>query len=116
MNYVIRQGRRIEVETLETGVVPKRRRAEPFVKVPLSLAAAMTKATKSPRALVGILVLHEAWKAKGKPFAVSNIKLVKYGVSREVKRRALAELESSGLILVRRQHKQAPVVTLLRLK
>ena len=116
-NYVVRHGRRIEIRNLELGVVPgdqlRRRRPDPFVKVPLKWAAAATKATKTPQTLVWVLLLHEAWRTKGSAFSLSNAKLAKYGISREVKRRALAALETAGLITVDRHHGRAPVVTLL---
>ena len=113
MNYVLRQGRKIEVDTVATGVSSRRRQKDPFVKVPLRVMAAITKATRTPKAMVGILLLHEAWKAKGASFTLSNVKLARYGISREVKRRALAEFEASGLILVKRRNSQTPVVTVL---
>ena len=114
MRHVIRQGRRIAVETVETGMAPQRRRqqVDPFVKVPLQWAAAAAKATRTPKALVWVLLLYEAWKAKGVPFPLSNEKLARLGVSRETKRRALAEIEASGLCAVERRAGRAPVVTL----
>jgi hypothetical protein len=114
-HYVSRQGRRIAVETIETGVVPDRRRQQldPFVKVPLRWAVAAAGATKTPKALVWLVLLHEAWKAKGAPFSLSNARFARNGVSRETKRRALAKLEASGLITVERRHGRAPVVTLI---
>ena len=111
MNYVIRQGKRIEVVPIETGAAPKRRRADPFVKLPLPLAAAIATATKTPKAMVWILLLYEAWKAKGKPFTLSNVKLARYGLSRERKRQVLAEMVAAGLITVHQQGKQSTIVT-----
>jgi hypothetical protein len=111
MNYVIRQGKRIEVVPIETGAGPKRHRADPFVKLPLPLAATIAKATRTLRAMVWILVLYEAWKARGKPFRLSNVKLARYGVNRERKRQALAKMEAAGLITVHQQGKQSTIVT-----
>jgi hypothetical protein len=113
MNYVTRQGRRIAVETVETGITIRRRRAPPFVKVPLSLAAALAKATKTPKAMLWMLLLYEAWRAKGKPFTLSNVKLARYGVNRERKRQALAEMKAAGLIMVEQKGKQSPIITFL---
>jgi hypothetical protein len=112
-NYVLRQGRRIAVETLKTNTLPKRHRTDLFAKVPLAWAAAAAKATKTPKAMVWVLLQHMAWQTKCVTFPLSNAVMAKYGVSREVKRRALAALESSGLILVERRHGRAPVVTLI---
>src|SRR3974390_2882383 len=113
MNYVTRQGRRIAVETVETGITIGRRRAPPFVKVPLSVAAALAKATKTPKAMVWMLLLYEAWRAKGKPFTLSNVKLARYGVNRERKHQALAEMKAAGLIMVEQKGKQSPIITFL---
>ena len=112
-NYVIRQGKRIAVETIKTGAPPKRHQTNSFAKVPLTWAAAAAKATKTPRAMVWVLLQHMAWQTNGATFPLSNAVLAKHGVSREVKRRALAALESSGLILVERRHGRTPVVTLV---
>jgi len=112
-NYVIRQGEHIAVETIKSDTKPNRHRTDSFAKVPLSWAAAAAKATKSPRAMVWVLLQHMAWRNDGAPFPLSNALLAKHGVSREVKRRALAALEAAGLIVVERRHGRAPVVTLI---
>jgi hypothetical protein len=44
---------------------------------------------------------------------LSNAALVKYGVKREAKRRALASLEAAGMIKVERLPGRATIVTLL---
>jgi CRP-like cAMP-binding protein len=111
MTYVIRQDRRIEVESLETGIKP-RLRAEPFVKVPLSWAVKAAKATKTKKALVWIELLYVSWKTKSTTFPLSNERLD--GVTRYTKYRALRELEAEGLLTVKRQRKKAPLVTLIR--
>jgi hypothetical protein len=100
MNYVIRGGRRIEVETIETGIgaKPWRRQTNSFAKVPLEWAARAAKATRTPQALVWVILLHMAWQAKGLPFPLPNTALARYGVSREMKRRALTALEFAGLV------------------
>jgi hypothetical protein len=93
----------------------KRKKAEPFVRVPLWWAAAATKATKTPAALVCIHLLYASWKAKSLTFPLSNGRLKQSGVSREVKRRVLRDLEVAGLIVVERRHGKAPRVTLVLL-
>jgi hypothetical protein len=113
MNYVSRHGRRIEVETLNTGVKPKRKLVEPFVKVPLHWASKAAKATRTSKAMVWVWLLHSSWKAKSPTFPLPNGKLKHDGVSRFIKRRALRELETAGLITVERRHGKTPVVTLL---
>jgi hypothetical protein len=114
-DYVIRHGRKIAVETVETNVKPTpRRQAEPFAKVPLEWAVKAAKATRTPQALVWVLLLRLAWQAKDKPFPFSNAALARCGVNREAKRRTLAALEAAGLVKVERQHGRSPIVTLVR--
>jgi hypothetical protein len=112
-NYVIRQGERIAVDTIKSGAPSKRHRANSFAQVPLAWAAAAARATKTPRAMVWVVLQHMAWQNNRSSFPLSNAVLAQHGVSREVKRRALAALESSGLIAVERRHGRAPVVTLI---
>jgi hypothetical protein len=112
-DYVIRQGERVAVETIKPDAKPIRQRTDTFSKVPLGWAAAAAKATKTPRAMVWVLLQHLAWQNDRAAFPLSNAVLVKYGVSREIKRRALAALEAAGLIVVERRHGRAPIVTLI---
>jgi hypothetical protein len=112
MNYVFRHGRRIEVETLDPGG-PKRRRADPFVQVPLRWAIEATKAMRTPKALVWVRLLHLRWKYKAQTFCLPNKWLEEQGVSRFVKNRTLNELEANGLIAVERRPHKSPRITLL---
>jgi hypothetical protein len=63
--------------------------------------------------MVWILLMYEAWRAKGKSFTLSNIKLARYGINREMKRQALAELEAAGLITVTQQGRQSPSIKMV---
>jgi hypothetical protein len=78
----------------------KRKKTEPFVMVPLWWVEQATRATRTPKALVCIWLLHLAWKAKSSTFSLPSGKLSKKGASRYTKRRALRELEAAGLITV----------------
>jgi DNA-binding transcriptional ArsR family regulator len=98
---------------LEAAAPTKRKRAEPFVKVPLWWIEAAAKATRSPATLVMIELLHVAWKAKSSTFPLPNGRLKKLGVSREAKRRALRDLERAGLITVERPTRKTPIVSLI---
>jgi len=62
---------------------------------------------------VWILLLRLAWKARSSTFPLPNEKLERDGVSREVKRRALRDLEAAGLITVDRRHGRSPRVTIV---
>jgi len=98
---------------LEAAAPTKRKRAEPFVKVPLWWIEAAAKATRSPATLVMIELLHAAWKAKSPTFPLPNGRLQRLGVNRETKRRVLRTLEEGGLIRVKRPSRKTPIVTLL---
>ena len=93
----------------------KRKKPEPFAIVPLSWAKRMTAATHTKRALVGIVLLHMAWKTKRTTFPLPNGQLAKLGVSRQTKRRALADLERAGMITVERPSRKTPIVTMVGL-
>jgi ribosomal protein S19E (S16A) len=93
----------------------KRKKQEQFVKVPLWWAAEAAKATRTPVMLVLIELLHRSWKARSLTFPLPNGSLKKYGVSRDIKRRVLCDLEEAGLITVERRHGKAPLVTLVTL-
>jgi hypothetical protein len=90
-----------------------KKKTEPFVKVPLWWMTEATKLTRTPAALVCIHLLHASWRARSLTFTLSNGSLKKCGVSREIKRRVLRDLEAGGLIKVERRSGRAPVVTLV---
>jgi hypothetical protein len=99
---------------LEAAAPKKRKRkTEAFANVPLWWMARAAKATKTPGALVCVYLLYAAWKAKGKPFTLSNAWLEKHGVSREVKCRVLRKLEAAGLIAVKWRRGRGPSLVLL---
>jgi hypothetical protein len=98
---------------LEAAAPVKRKKADPFVKVPLWWAEAAAKATRTLKALVWIELLHAAWKTKRLTFPLPSGKLEKKGVARETKRRALRELELAGLIKVTWRRGKTPDVTIV---
>jgi hypothetical protein len=81
--------------------------------VPLERVAAAFKVLRQPLAMVWLVLLYEAWRAKGKPFTLSNVRLRQYGISRHSKYRALAAGEAAGIIQVNRAGKQAAEITML---
>jgi hypothetical protein len=116
MNYVFRRGRKIDVETIDTGIGPsktRRREADLFAKAPLQWMGTAAQATRCPQAFILIWLWHMAWWTRSTSFPLSNIALARYGISREVKRRTLVALEAAGLILVEWRKNQAPTVTLI---
>jgi hypothetical protein len=90
-------------------------RAEPFVQVPLWWIEIAAKRIKSPATLVLIELLYAAWKAKSSTFPLPNVRLQRMGVSREIKRRVLRDLERNGVILVGRKPRRTPIITLIGL-
>jgi hypothetical protein len=100
---------------LEAAAPVKRKKAAPFVKVPLSWLEQVTKATRSPQQVfVGVWLLHLRWKAKSPRFSVPNAQLAKYGIDRRSKRLALASLAEAGVIAIERAACKSPIVTLRR--
>jgi hypothetical protein len=109
--YVIRHGRRIEVETLDTGVAAKPKRqakGEPFVVVPLRWARLAVKDGGLMEFFICADLLHRAWKAKGKSFVMPNTKCV----SPKVKYRVLRALAAAKLITVEWRHGKSPLITM----
>jgi hypothetical protein len=87
-----------------------------FVIVPLWWAEQAAQATRTPKAMVWVWLLHLSWANMGKKtFRVPNGRLRDRGVSPDVKTRALEELEQAGLIQVTRETGKSPTVTLLYL-
>src|SRR5262249_31315332 len=91
------------VRTERIAVAPVRcKQTEPFVKVPLWWIEIAAKAARSPATLVLVELLYARWKANSSTFPLPNVRLKKLGVSREIKRRMLRDLERGGLIAVDR--------------
>jgi hypothetical protein len=92
---------------------PKPHTKEAFVRMPLWWAAAATKATRTPKALVCIELLYASWKARSPTVSLSSARLKQLGVDPRTKCRALRELEAAGLISVEWIPGRSPLVTLL---
>src|SRR5262245_2116322 len=93
----------------------KTKNPDQFVKVPLWWAEQASQATRTPKAMAWIRLLHLSWAAHSKTFRLPNDRLRSRGVSCDVKRRALRDLEKAGLIQVTRESGKSPTVTLLYL-
>ena len=91
----------------------RRKKTEPFVMVSLTLAGRAAVATDSQKVMVWLWLTYRAWKTRSNKIAVPNGALAEFGVSREIKRRALLQLEAAGLIAVDRKSRKTPEVTLL---
>ena len=96
------------------GRTPKKTKSpDLFAKVPLWWAVQAAQATRTPKAMVWIWLLHLAWRARSNTFRLPSERLRVRGVSRFTKMRALRELEAAGLIQVVRERGKSPTVTLL---
>jgi hypothetical protein len=101
---------------LEAAAPKKRKkRVEPFVQVPLWWIEVAANDVSSPKTLVLIELLYAAWKAKSSTFPLPNVRLAKLGVSREIKRRVLRDLERRPVIRVERSPGKTPIITLIGL-
>jgi hypothetical protein len=100
---------------LDAAAPVKRKKIEPFVKVPLWWMAAAAKATNNRKALVAVELLRASWKAKSSTFPLPNGRLTKLGIHRETKRRAIRDLERAGLITVERPARKTVMITLVTL-
>ena len=84
-----------------------------FVQVPLWWAEQAAQATRTPKAMVWVWLLHLAWTSRSKTFRLPSERLRVRGVSHDTKGRALRDLEEAGLIQVVREVGKSPTVTLL---
>ena len=66
----------------------------------------------SAAALVWVELLRLRWKTQRTTFPLPSNRLKKLGVSRDVKRRVLYDLERAGLISIERRSRKTPIVTL----
>jgi hypothetical protein len=102
VHYVIRHGKRIAVETLETGIVPKRRKRDydAFIMLNHKDAVAGFSTIGCPAALVWCALIYQAWKNKSNAIRVPTALLRSWGVSRWTWARTLTKLDRGGLIRI----------------
>jgi hypothetical protein len=107
--HVIRNGQRIEVETLDTGIVPKKRR-EPFkahwVKFPLEWIEVLQRSKSKGAYQLALAILLEALKRQycGGEIVLSTTVT---RMSRATRMRAAKELVELGLIETEQKGKHA---------
>jgi hypothetical protein len=95
--------------------VRRKKTTEAFVMIPLWWVEKAAEATKSPATLVLVELWRRRWEMQRTTFPLPNARLAKLGVSRDVKRRVLHELERAGLITIERRPRKTPIVTLVLL-
>jgi hypothetical protein len=114
--YVIRHGRRIEIETHVTGISPKpRRRRRDFIMTTRAQSDRLDRATCFASERIFRHLQFLSFKARGKPVRLANAALAQRSIGRNGKRAALAELECLGLIQVVRRRHHSPEVIILDL-
>lgn len=114
--YVIRNGRRIEVETLPSRVAPKRRQRDSHhIGCPLEWLKRVLPFVKSKEQLAVAIWLHRRRAVcRNEVFTVPNQELRgELGVNRQTKYRALRCLERAGVITLTRDGKCALQVRML---
>jgi hypothetical protein len=114
--YVTRHGRRFEVETLETGAAPARRKRAPaketFAKIPHNRGVALYAQIGGAPWVILLELDHLIFKSFGRnPVHLANQNLKAVGMSRTAKRKALHQLQDAGVITVARQGREAVLVT-----
>jgi hypothetical protein len=112
MKNVVRHGRHIEIETVETGLA-ERRKKKHFIKVPQPWVDRLVGAHYIVTYRVALHLLYRHWRERGAPFTLANGVLSLKGVSRGTKWRALRELEKLGLITIERRERRSPRITVL---
>jgi hypothetical protein len=94
-------------------VRPQRPRKGHFVMLPLEWMYRLDSAHCVATSKVAHHLLHQSFKDRRQTFRLASGVLALKGISRELKRRALEELEALGLVSVERRSRKSPVVTLL---
>jgi hypothetical protein len=92
---------------------PKWETRDKFARAELTWTAGAMKDIASPGGMLINLMQYLSWQSRGESFRLSNEIVQQYGISRKTKYRVLQCLEMTGRILVRRQNKQSPLVTLI---
>jgi hypothetical protein len=116
VEYEIREGRRIEVETLESSVAPKRQRAGLHIGCPLEWLKQILPLVKTKDQLAVALWLHRRRAVcRNTLFSVPNQKLYQeLGLSRKVKYQTLRRLEKAKVVALVRANKRSLQVRILK--
>jgi hypothetical protein len=116
VNYVVRNGRRIEVNVLDTG--HKRRERKSFqyrwVKAPRHWITGLARTKSTATYRLAFIILIEAFKRKHLGGQIILSATVTGHMSRATKMRAIMELADFGLIQIKSVGKKATVVSIAR--
>jgi hypothetical protein len=95
---------------------PRRKWRRRFVLVPWVWVERLRETKRVSTYRIGLVLLYENWRSGGRAIALSNVLALREGLSGRSKWRAIAELESLGLIQVKRHQRRSPRVVLQHLK
>jgi hypothetical protein len=114
--YVVRQGRRIEVETLEIAAPPTRRKRvrieETFARIPHKRGIALHGRISASAWIVLLELDRLIFESYGcNPVRLTNQALEAVGMSRSTKLKALRQLEEVGVVTVVQDGHEASIVT-----
>jgi hypothetical protein len=115
MSYVMRHGRRIEVETLDLGIPakPRGRKNRDFVMITRTQFNRLGTVRAAATLKVFLLIQFLVFRSHTKSIRLANVTLSEHNISRGQKRRALADLETLGLIRVTRCRHRSPEIIIL---
>jgi hypothetical protein len=116
MNYVVRHGKRIEVETLKTVAPPARRRRvrveETFARIPHQRGMELYGRIDGAAWVILLELDRLIFRSFGQnPVRLTNEALKAVGMSRNAKWKALQQLQNAKVITVAQQGREAAVVT-----
>jgi hypothetical protein len=114
MNYIMRHGRRIEVETIDTGHRPKERRSFEYrwVKLPRHWISSLARCQSAATYRLAHIILVEAFRHKHPDGKIVLSAAVTRNMPACTKMRAARELAEYGLITIEqlgRSHKALTV-------
>ena len=114
MNYVMRYGRRIAIQTM-AAPIPTRRKRSPFIITSKAQSDRLDAARHIATSKVFRRLQFLIFKSRGKSIQLANVALTRCGVDRKAKGLALRELERLGLVQVVWHQHRSPEVTVLDL-
>jgi hypothetical protein len=105
---------RVDPERVRQPARPKKWRRQ-FVRVPWAWVERLQSTRRANTYRLALVLLYENWRLGGRPITLSNVYILAEGLQARSKWRALAELESLGLVQVKRRRRHAPQVVLRHL-
>ena len=113
-NWFDLEALRVDPERVRPPGRPKKWRRQ-FVRVPWPWVERLQSTRRANTYRLALVLLYENWRLGGRPITLSNVFTFAEGLQARSKWRALAELESLGLIQVKRRRRHAPQVVLRHL-